>query len=166
TYADTGHLCLSTLHATNANQALDRIIRFFPAESRDQLLMDLSLNLKAIISQRLILGSGGKRLPAVEILVNTPLISDLIKRGEIDAIKESMEKNTASGSMTFDASILELYKQGLISREDALTNADSRTNMEWLINFGSGQDDLKAAAADSSGIKSTVPSSDELPPLD
>ncbi|HSH83936.1 MAG TPA: PilT/PilU family type 4a pilus ATPase [Guyparkeria sp.] len=167
TYADTGHLCLSTLHATNANQALDRIIRFFPAESRDQLLMDLSLNLKAIISQRLILGSGGKRLPAVEILVNTPLISDLIKRGEIDAIKESMEKNAASGSMTFDASILELYKQGLISREDALTNADSRTNMEWLINFGSGQDDLKAAAADSSGIKSTVvPSSDELPPLD
>ena len=165
-YADTGHLCISTLHATNANQALDRIIRFFPIESRDQLLMDLSLNLKAIISQRLIIGSGGKRLPAVEILVNTPLVSDLIKRGEIDAIKESMEKNASSGSMTFDMSILELYKKGLISRDEALANADSRSNMEWLINFGSGQDELKAAAADSSGIKNDVGDNDDLPPLD
>ncbi|KTG17439.1 MULTISPECIES: PilT/PilU family type 4a pilus ATPase [unclassified Guyparkeria] len=165
-YADTGHLCISTLHATNANQALDRIIRFFPSESRDQLLMDLSLNLKAIISQRLIIGSGGKRLPAVEILINTPLVSDLIKRGEIDAIKESMEKNTSSGAMTFDMSILELHKKGLITREEALANADSRSNMEWLISFGGGQDELKAAAADSSGIKSDASDSDELPPLE
>lgn len=165
-YADTGHLCLSTLHATNANQALDRIIRFFPSESRDQLLMDLSLNLKAIISQRLIIGSGGKRLPAVEILINTPLVSDLIKRGEVDAIKESMEKNASSGAMTFDMSILELFKQGLISRDEALENADSRSNMEWLMSFGSGQDELKAAAADSSGIKNDKSDSDELPPLD
>ncbi|RRQ23297.1 PilT/PilU family type 4a pilus ATPase [Guyparkeria sp. SCN-R1] len=165
-YADTGHLCLSTLHATNANQALDRIIRFFPSESRDQLLMDLSLNLKAIISQRLIIGSGGKRLPAVEILINTPLISDLIKRGEVDAIKESMQKNASSGAMTFDMSILELFKKGLISRDEALENADSRSNMEWLMSFGSGQDELKAAAADSSGIKSDKSDSNELPPLD
>ncbi|MCL7744630.1 PilT/PilU family type 4a pilus ATPase [Guyparkeria hydrothermalis] len=165
-YADTGHLCISTLHATNANQALDRIIRFFPSESRDQLLMDLSLNLKAIISQRLIIGSGGKRLPAVEILINTPLVSDLIKRGEIDAIKESMQKNTSSGAMTFDMSILELHKKGLITREEALANADSRSNMEWLISFGSGQDELKAAAADSSGIKSDSSDSNELPPLE
>ncbi|MFI9651876.1 PilT/PilU family type 4a pilus ATPase [Guyparkeria sp. GHLCS8-2] len=165
-YADTGHLCISTLHATNANQALDRIIRFFPSESRDQLLMDLSMNLKAIISQRLIIGSGGKRLPAVEILVNTPLVSDLIKRGEVDAIKESMEKNASSGSMTFDMSVLELFKKGLISRNEALENADSRSNMEWLMSFGSGQDELKAAAADSSGIKSDKSDSNELPPLD
>ncbi|WP_410474216.1 PilT/PilU family type 4a pilus ATPase [Guyparkeria sp. TX1] len=165
-YADTGHLCISTLHATNANQALDRIIRFFPSESRDQLLMDLSLNLKAIISQRLIIGSGGKRLPAVEILINTPLISDLIKRGEVDAIKESMEKNASSGAMTFDMSILELFNKGLISRDEALQNADSRSNMEWLMSFGSGQDELKAAAADSSGIKSDKSDSNELPPLD
>ncbi|MFP4252425.1 MAG: PilT/PilU family type 4a pilus ATPase [Guyparkeria sp.] len=165
-YADTGHLCISTLHATNANQALDRIIRFFPSESRDQLLMDLSLNLKAIISQRLIIGSSGKRLPAVEILVNTPLVSDLIKRGEVDAIKESMEKNASAGTMTFDMSILELFKKGLISRDEALANADSRSNMEWLMSFGSGRDELKAAAADSSGIKSNKSDSDELPPLD
>ncbi len=165
-YADTGHLCISTLHATNANQALDRVIRFFPSESRDQLLMDLSLNLKAIISQRLIIGSGGKRLPAVEILINTPLISDLIKRGEIDAIKESMQKNASSGTMTFDMSILELFNKDLISRDEALQNADSRSNMEWLMSFGSGQDELKAAAADSSGIKSDKSDSNELPPLD
>jgi len=165
-YADTGHLCISTLHATNANQALDRIIRFFPSESRDQLLMDLSLNLKAIISQRLIIGNGGKRLPAVEILINTPLVSDLIKRGEVDAIKESMEKNTSSGAMTFDMSILELHKKGLITREEALANADSRSNMEWLLSFGSGQDDLKAAAADSSGIKNDAGDVDDLPPLE
>ncbi len=165
-YADTGHLCISTLHATNANQALDRIIRFFPSDSRDQLLMDLSMNLKAIISQRLIIGSGGKRLPAVEILVNTPLVSDLIKRGEVDAIKESMEKNASSGAMTFDMSILQLFKKGLISRDEALENADSRSNMEWLMSFGSGQDELKAAAADSSGIKGDKSDSDDLPPLD
>ncbi|MFW6322670.1 MAG: PilT/PilU family type 4a pilus ATPase, partial [Guyparkeria sp.] len=165
-YADTGHLCISTLHATNANQALDRIIRFFPSESRDQLLMDLSLNLKAIISQRLIIGNDGRRLPAVEIMINTPLVSDLIKRGEVDAIKESMEKNASSGTMTFDMSILQLYKKGLITREEALANADSRSNMEWLISFGSGQDDLKAAAADSSGIKTDASDESGLPPLE
>ncbi len=165
-YADTGHLCISTLHATNANQALDRIIRFFPSESRDQLLMDLSLNLKAIISQRLIIGNDGRRLPAVEIMINTPLVSDLIKRGEVDAIKESMEKNASSGAMTFDMSILQLYKKGLITREEALANADSRSNMEWLMSFGSGQDDLKAAAADSSGIRSSVDDESGLPPLE
>ena len=165
-YADTGHLCISTLHATNANQALDRIIRFFPSESRDQLLMDLSLNLKAIISQRLIIGNDGRRLPAVEIMINTPLVSDLIKRGEVDAIKESMEKNASSGAMTFDMSILQLHKKGLITREEALANADSRSNMEWLISFGSGQDDLKAAAADSSGIKTNASDESGLPPLE
>ena len=166
-YADTGHLCISTLHATNANQALDRIIRFFPSESRDQLLMDLSLNLKAIISQRLIIGNDGRRLPAVEIMINTPLVSDLIKRGEVDAIKESMEKNASGGTMTFDMSILQLYKKDLITREEALANADSRTNMEWLMSFGGGQDELKAAAADSSGIKGGAEERDDgLPPLD
>jgi len=167
-YADTGHLCISTLHATNANQALDRIIRFFPSEARDQLLMDLSLNLKAIISQRLIIGNDGRRLPAVEIMVNTPLVSDLIKRGEVDAIKESMDKNAAggTGTMTFDMSIMQLYKKDLITREEALANADSRTNMEWLMSFGGGQDELQAAAADSSGIKTGAEDDTGLPPLD
>ena len=167
-YADTGHLCISTLHATNANQALDRIIRFFPSEARDQLLMDLSLNLKAIISQRLIIGNDGRRLPAVEIMVNTPLVSDLIKRGEVDAIKESMDKNAAggTGTMTFDMSIMQLHKKDLITREEALANADSRTNMEWLMSFGGGQDELQAAAADSSGIKTGAEDDTGLPPLD
>ncbi|HHQ69467.1 MAG TPA: PilT/PilU family type 4a pilus ATPase [Halothiobacillaceae bacterium] len=167
-YADTGHLCLSTLHATNAHQALDRIVRFFPEESRDQLLMDLSLNLKAIISQRLIIGKGGKRLPAVEIMINTPLVADLIRRGQMDEIIHSMEQNANSGSMTFDMSLLALYKKGLISREEALHNADSRTDLEWKINFGSGQEELKKAAESSDALSKSANRSatDDLPPLD
>ena len=165
-YADTGHLCLSTLHATNAHQALDRIVRFFPEEARDQLLMDLSLNLKAIISQRLIIGKGGKRLPAVEVMINTPLVADLIRRGQMDDIVESMEQNTSSGAMTFDMSLLALYHKGLISREEALSNADSRTDLEWKINFGSGQEELKKAAEGGASSKANQTDASGLPPLD
>ncbi len=146
-YADTGHLCISTLHATNAHQALDRIIRFFPAEGRDQLLMDLSLNLKAIVSQRLVIGTQGMRVPAVEIMVNTPFIADLIKRGEIDAMKDAMEKNELEGSQTFDMSLHSLWQAGRIDREEALKNADSRANLEWRMNFGGAKDELRASAS-------------------
>lgn len=168
-YADTGHLCLSTLHATNAHQALDRIIRFFPPESRDQLLMDLSLNLRAIISQRLVIGSQGMRVPAVEIMVNTPFIADLIKRGEIDEMKEAMEKNELEGSQTFDMSLHALWKAGSIEREEALKAADSRANLEWRMNFGAGKDELRASAAQASTkntMKSSATHDGELPPLD
>jgi len=135
-YADTGHLCLSTLHATNAHQALDRIIHFFPPEARDQLLMDLSLNLKAIISQRLLISANGQRTPAVEILINSPFIAELIKRGHVDQIKDAMEKSHQDGMQTFDMSLYQLWKDGRISRDEALKNADSRANLEWRMNFG------------------------------
>jgi twitching motility protein PilU len=133
-FAETGHLCLSTLHANSANQALDRIINFFPEERRDQLLMDLSLNLKAFISQRLIPRREGKgRVAAVEIMLNSPLISDLIFKGQIHEIKEVMAKSREIGMQTFDQHLFELYEAGLISYEDALRNADSLNDLRLKI---------------------------------
>lgn len=146
TYADTGHLCLSTLHAVNANQALDRIINLFPPEQKNQILMDLSLNLKAIISQRLVPTSDGRRIAAVEVMINTPYISELVRKGEMGEIKEIMEKGGKSGMQTFDQSLYGLYKAGKITQKDALINADSRTNLEWRINFGGGMDDGKSSS--------------------
>jgi twitching motility protein PilU len=125
-FSETGHLCLSTLHANNANQALDRIINFFPADRRDQLLMDLSLNLKAVISQRLVpLKDGKGRIPAVEVMINSPLMADLILEGEISGMKELMAKSTDAGMQTFDQSLFNLYEKGKISYDEALRNADS-----------------------------------------
>lgn len=144
TYADTGHLCLSTLHAVNANQALDRIINLFPPEQKNQILMDLSLNLKAIISQRLVPTEDGRRVAAVEVMINTPYISELIRKGEMGEIKDVMEKAGKSGMQTFDQSLFALYKAGKITQKEALINADSRTNLEWRINFGGGVDDGKS----------------------
>ena len=141
TYADTGHLCLTTLHAVNANQALDRIINLFPPEQKNQVLMDLSLNLKAIVSQRLVPAKEGGRIAAVEVMVNTPYISELIRKGEMGEIKEVMEKAGKSGMQTFDQSLYNLFKDGVVDKQDALSNADSRTNLEWRINFGGGIDD-------------------------
>ena len=141
-YADTGHLCLTTLHAVNANQALDRIINFFPPEGKQQILMDLSLNLRGIVSQRLVLGIDGKRVPAVEVLINTPYLSEMIKKGEMGEIKEIMEKGAVNGMQTFDQSLYDLYKAKSISLQDALANADSRGNLEWRINFGGGMKSL------------------------
>lgn len=135
-FADTGHLCVSTLHSTNSHQALDRILRFFPPEARDQLLMDLSLTLIAIVSQRLVMGVDGKRLPANEILLNNGYISDLIKRGRVDEIPEIMAKGGVAGMQTFDQALFDLFQQGLISREEALRQCDSRRDMEWRMNFG------------------------------
>lgn len=167
-YADTGHLCLTTLHATNAHQALDRVIRFFPSDARDQLLMDLSLNLKAIISQRLVVSNQGHRVPAVEIMLNTPFIADLIKRGEIDAMKDAMEKNELEGSQTFDMSLHALWKNGRIDREEALKNADSRANLEWRMNFGGSREEMRATAsrASSTHVKASASHDGDLPSLD
>ena len=133
-FAETGHLCLSTLHANSANQALDRIINFFPEEKRDQLLMDLSLNLKGFISQRLIPRKGGVgRIAAVEILLNSPLISDLIFKGQVHEIKEIMSKSRELGMQTFDQALFDLYEAGFISYEDALRNADSLNDLRLQI---------------------------------
>lgn len=138
TYADTGHLCMSTLHAVNANQALDRIINLFPPEQKNQILMDLSLNLKAIISQRLVPAKEGGRVPAVEVMINTSYISELIRKGEMHEIKETMEKGGQEGMQSFDQSLFDLFKHGKIELSDAMKHADSRTNLEWKINFGGG----------------------------
>ena len=133
-FAETGHLCLCTLHANNSNQAMDRIINFFPEERRAQLLMDLSLNLKAVISQRLLPVKEGKgRVPAVEVLLNSPLISDLIFKGDIHEIKEIMKKSRELGMRTFDQALFELYEAGRISYEDALRFADSTNEVRLQI---------------------------------
>jgi twitching motility protein PilU len=137
-FAETGHLCLATLHANSANQALDRIINFFPEERRTQLLMDLSLNLRALISQRLIpLKEGKGRAAAVEIMLNSPLISDLIFKGEVHEIKEIMKKSRELGMQTFDQALFDLYELGKISYEDALRNADSVNDLRLNIKLHS-----------------------------
>jgi twitching motility protein PilU len=135
-FADTGHLCLTTLHAVNSNQALDRIMNMFPGDMRTHLLMDLSLNLNAIVSQRLIPSEQGNLICAVEVLLNTPHISDLIREGNFKEIKEMMEKDETSGMRTFDKSLYDLFKAGEISKRNALDFADSSTNLEWKISFG------------------------------
>lgn len=134
-FAETGHLCLSTLHANSANQALDRIINFFPEEKRSQLLMDLSLNVRGIVSQRLIPTFEGKRTVAVEVLLGTPMICDLILKGEVYKIKEIMDKSENIGMQTFDAALYRLYKAGKISLEEALRNADSQNNLRLRISL-------------------------------
>lgn len=139
-YAETGHLCLSTLHANNANQAMDRIVNFFPDEARRQLLLDLSLNLKAIISQRLIPGIKHKRVPAVEVLINSPYISDLIEKNKIDEIKEVMARSREQGMQTFDQALFDLYQAGEISQENALRYADSRNNLSLQIRMSEERD--------------------------
>ncbi|MGQ0750563.1 MAG: PilT/PilU family type 4a pilus ATPase [Betaproteobacteria bacterium] len=137
-FAETGHLCMATLHANSANQALDRIINFFPEERRHQLLMDLSLNIRAVVSQRLIPKKDGKgRACAVEIMLNSPLISDLIFKGEVHEIKAIMGKSRELGMQTFDQHLFELYEGGLISYEDALRNADSLNELRLMIKLHS-----------------------------
>ena len=137
-FSETGHLCLATLHANSANQALDRIINFFPEERRTQLLMDLSLNLKAMVSQRLIPRQNSKgRTAAVEILLNTPLVSDLIFKGEVSEIKEVMKKSRNLGMQTFDQALFDAYENNLITYEDALRNADSVNDLRLQIKLSS-----------------------------
>jgi len=133
-FSETGHLCMATLHANSANQALDRIINFFPEDRRSQLLMDLSLNIRALVSQRLIPNKDGKgRVAAVEIMLNSPLIQDLIFKGEVHEIKAIMAKSRELGMQTFDQHLFELYENGSISYEDALRNADSVNELRLMI---------------------------------
>jgi twitching motility protein PilU len=140
-FAETGHLCLATLHANSANQALDRIINFFPEERRQQLLMDLSLNTKAFVSQRLIPRKGGiGRIAAMEIMLNTPLIADLIFKGEVGQIKEIMGKSTRLGMQTFDQALFNLYEDGTITYEEAMRNADSKNELRLRIKLESKRD--------------------------
>jgi twitching motility protein PilU len=137
-FAETGHLCLATLHANSANQALDRIINFFPEERRSQLLMDLSLNMKALVSQRLIPKQDGKgRVAAVEVMLNSPLISDMIFKGEVSEIKEIMKKSRQAGMQTFDQALFDLYEANAITYEDALRNADSVNDLRLQIKLNS-----------------------------
>jgi len=133
---NTGHLCLSTLHANNANQAMERVINLFPQSLHKQLFMDLAMNIRSVISQRLVTAINQKRCPAIEIMINTPHVADLILKGEISSIKEAMEGSGAKGMQTFDMALYTLYKEGRIDLEEALSNADSRTNLEAKINFG------------------------------
>ncbi|MGH8821026.1 MAG: ATPase, T2SS/T4P/T4SS family, partial [Rhodoferax sp.] len=137
-FAETGHLCMATLHANSANQALDRIINFFPEERRAQLLMDLSLNLRALVSQRLVPKQSGRgRSAAVEIMLNSPLISDLIFKGEVSEIKEIMKKSRNLGMQTFDQALYDAYENSVITYEDALRNADSLNDLRLQIKLNS-----------------------------
>jgi len=144
-YAQTGHLCLATLHANNAYHALNRIINFFPLENRTSLFLDLSATLRAIISQRLVRKPDGSRMPAVEILLNTRHIAELIEKGELNGIKEAMEQSLAPGSQTFEQDLHRLYKEKTITLDEALANADSPTNLSWLINNEQIQAPAKAS---------------------
>ncbi len=146
-FAETGHLCLSTLHANNADQALDRIVNFFPEERRNQLLLDLSLNLKAFVSQRLIPTIDEKRVAAIEILLGTQLVRDMIRKGNVHSIKEVMEKSENLGMQTFDNHLLKLYQSGKISAEEAIKHADSANNIRLKINL-SAEESAVATATD------------------
>ncbi|MBC7657355.1 MAG: PilT/PilU family type 4a pilus ATPase [Frankiaceae bacterium] len=137
-FAETGHLCLATLHSNNADQTLDRILNFFPETAHKNVLMNLSLNLKAVISLRLVVGKDGKRLPASEVLINTPMIRDLIRRGEVHEVKEAMDKSLQEGMHTFDQSLFRMYKDGKIDLEEALKKADSRDGLALKIRLAEG----------------------------
>ena len=165
-FAETGHLCLSTLHANNANQALDRIINFFPDERHKQLFLDLSLNLVAFVSQRLVPTVDGKRCAAIEILIGTPRVCDLIKQGKVMEIKEVMEKSEQQGMKTFDSALFDLYKQGKISYEETLKNADSKNNVRLRIQLSegkAGEEEEELEEEDDSGGLSLVGKDDEEP---
>jgi len=139
-YAETGHLCLATLHANNANQALDRILNFFPEVMHRQLLTDLSLNLRSIISQRLLRTKDDKRIPAVEVMLSSPFIAELIAKGDISGIKEAMKESATKGTITFDQALLNLFKKGHITLEEALHNADSKNDLGLAVRMGGHSD--------------------------
>ncbi|MFO7602253.1 MAG: PilT/PilU family type 4a pilus ATPase [Gammaproteobacteria bacterium] len=144
-FAETGHLCLATLHANNANQAMDRIINFFPEDRRGQLLMDLSLNLKAVVAQQLIpTPDGTGRALCAEIMINTPLASDMIKKGDVHALKELMTKSRQLGMQTFDQSLYDLYREGKITYEDAINHADSANELRLMIKLGDSKGDMES----------------------
>ena len=150
-YAQTGHLCLATLHANNAYHALNRIVNFFPLENRQLLYLDLAVALRCIVSQRLVRKPNGSRLPAVEVLMNTRHIAELIERGELNGIKEAMEQSLAPGSQTFEQALFRLHAEKTITLDEALANADSPSNLNWLINNAQ----IQAADAQGPATKST-----------
>jgi twitching motility protein PilU len=155
-FAQTGHLCLSTLHANNSYHALNRIVNFFPYDARQSVLSDLSMCLRAVISQRLIRNSQGKLVPAVEVLLNSALIADLIKTDQIDQIRDAMEQSVSAGSQTFEQALYKLYKSGLISKEEALRNADSASNLSSLIDY-SQTSSVKAFEPETSAASPATP---------
>jgi twitching motility protein PilU len=140
-FAETGHLCLATLHANNSDQAIERVLNFFPSHTHKNILMNLALNIKAIISQRLVKDIEGKRRPAIEILINTPLIKEMIRRGEVNQLKEAMDNSLDDGMQTFDQALYDLYKAGKISLEEALQAADSPQGLQVKINFNQESED-------------------------
>ena len=142
-FAQTGHLCLTTLHANNSYHALNRIVNFFPYESRQSVLSDLSMCLRAVISQRLVRNVQGKQVPAVEVLLNTSLIADLIKNDEIEKIRDAIEKSVSPGSQTFEQALYKLFKTGQITKEEAMRNADSASNLSSLIDFSERTNTMK-----------------------
>jgi twitching motility protein PilU len=142
-YAQSGHLVVSTLHANNSYRALNRIIGFYPLETRQAMLQDLASTILAVVSQRLVPSTDGKRIPAVEVLLNTRHIAELIEEGEISQIKDAMEKSMSPGSQTFEQALLELIKEGLVTQDDALAYADSATNLYWLLNNEAADKSMK-----------------------
>ncbi len=156
-FAQTGHLCLSTLHANNSYHAMNRIINFFPREAREALLADLAISLRCVISQRLVRARSGGRVAAVEVMLNTPHIADLIKKDEMGEIKEAMEQSMAPGSQTFEQALYNLYSSGQITIDDALANSDSATNLHWLIN-NAGKASAQAPGSSSEQTPSRAPS--------
>jgi twitching motility protein PilU len=146
-YAETGHLCLSTLHSTNANQTLERIINFFPEDTRSQVLLDLSLNLRAVVSLRLLHGAASRRIPAVEVLLKTPYVSDLIAKGQVDLLRDAMKESTDNGMQSFGDALFHLYRDGKISYEEALSHADSRNDLQLRLRL-SGDTSRDASATE------------------
>jgi len=144
-FAETGHLCMATLHANNSDQAMERVLNFFPSDMHNNVLMNLALNLKAVISQRLVIDVNGKRRPACEVLMNTPQIREMIRRGQINELKMAMDKSLEDGMQTFDQALYDMYKNGIITLEEALSNADSAQGLDVKINLtsedSSGTDD-------------------------
>jgi len=161
-FAQTGHLCLTTLHANNSYHALNRIVNFFPYDSRQSVLSDLSMCLRAVISQRLVRNVQDKQTPAVEVLLNTSLIADLIKNDEIDKIRDAIEKSVSAGSQTFEQALYKLFKTGQITKEEAMRNADSASNLSTLIDFSERTNTMKVPVFDpnQAAPKSVTPESD------
>ncbi len=141
-FSETGHICLATLHSNNADQTLERILNFFPESAHRNILMNLALNLRAVISQRLVVGKDGRRLPAVEVLLSSPLIRDMIRRGQIHEIKEAMDRSLSEGMQTFDQALYMLYKEGKIELEEALSKADSRDGLALKIRLAEGGEEM------------------------
>jgi twitching motility protein PilU len=169
-YAESGHLCLATMHANNADQALDRIVNFFPETARPQILTDLSLNLQAVLSQRLLRGTDGRRRPAIELLLASPLVSEQIRKGELTALKDTMKQSLAIGMTTFEESLFALYSAGHIGNAEAIANSDSRTDLALRIRLRGARedlpDDLEQARLAGEGPDARFEKSREPPPAD